>query len=202
MRPIPSLRAPRESLPPPVIAPTRPARPRVAGAFAPPTGPLPRAAQLAALGPVLCVHPARPGGQLAGWARAVRCVAGAATDSDGPREWLDFFDPEGLRCWRLYRLPDGDGPAWARLVAGLPHAADAAPDGLLARLWRGACSALREPPRSADVLRLHVAPNGALGASLVAVSGLGGWIAAQLACLEGAGNAARLRERCVAVDGS
>ncbi|MFZ5656403.1 MAG: Hemin transport protein [Pseudomonadota bacterium] len=169
---------------------------------APPRTRLPQAAQLAALGAVLCVYPAAPGGQLAGWARAVGCAAGAVADNDGPREWIDFFDAGGRRCWRLHRLPDSDAQAWARLVAGLPPAADPAAEGLLARLWQGAFAALREPPRAADVLRLHAAGGGALGASLVRVSDFGAWIAAQLARREGAINAAHLRERCGACVGA
>ncbi|TCZ80486.1 Hemin transport protein [Lysobacter sp. N42] len=166
--------------------------------LAPPRTRLPQAAQLAALGAVLCLYPVEPGGQLAGWARAVGCAVGAVTDNDGPREWIDFLDAAGRRCWRLHRLPDSDAAAWARLAAGLPAAADPAGEGLLARLWQGAITALREPPRAADVVRLHAAGDGALGASLVRVSDFGAGIAAQLARREGAVNAAHLRERCSA----
>ncbi len=59
----------------------------------------PAAAQLAALGPVLCLYRTQHGSELAGWQQAVRVEAHTGVDSDGLDERLLFYDAQGRCCW-------------------------------------------------------------------------------------------------------
>lgn len=152
---------------------------------------LPCARQLAALGTVLCLYRHQDGGELAGWARAVRVESRAGMDSDGMRESLAFFDHEGHCCWRLYLLPDSDFVAWDRLLALLPSREEAeAATGVGERLWRRLAGRLLGGQWQACVLRLHVVPaevrRPALAASLATVSALGAATAQRIARTEGA----------------
>lgn len=76
---------------------------------------LPDAAELADLGPVLCVWRSDLGGELDGWACARSAHAGALIHADGVLEWIVFRDPLTRACWRLYRMPDSDADAWQRV---------------------------------------------------------------------------------------
>lgn len=166
---------------------------------------LPRPGALAALGAVLCLHRARPGGELAGWTQAVRAEACSRIDSDGLSESLDFHDADGRCCWRLYLLPDSDFLAWEVLAASLPQARDPAPDGIAERLWRRVAQGLRAAPWQASVLRLQLPPiepgcavlhDGALAASLATVSAHGAAVAARIARSEGIERADLLHDCC------
>lgn len=169
---------------------------------------LPRPGQLAGLGAVLCLYPAGPGGDLAGWPRAARAQAHSRMDSEGLRESLHFFDAQGLCCWRLYLLPDSDFLAWEELVSGLPRDASATTTtgGLADRLWRRLAHGLSARAWQASVLRFRApgagpaasASAGALEASLATVSALSAAVAARIAHEEGAGNAAFVDECCCA----
>ena len=70
--------------------------------------PLPHPHELAALGAVLCLYRIQAGSELDGWSQAARVSSDSALDSDGLCESLQFFDRDGLCCWRLYLLPDTD----------------------------------------------------------------------------------------------
>src|SRR5690349_14682324 len=80
---------------------------------------LPTPAQLASLGPVLCLSRVQPGGSLAGWAESSRCEVACTVEPDGPYESIHFLDARGRPTWRLYLLPDSDFLAWDALVAQL-----------------------------------------------------------------------------------
>src|SRR5690606_13289891 len=86
--------------------------------------------QLAALGPVLCLHRA-DGSELAGWQQAVKVHACHGVDSEGVHESLCFSDAQGRCAWRLYLLPDSDFLAWDRLLAALPSRSAVAAEGSL-----------------------------------------------------------------------
>ena len=164
---------------------------------------LPRAQQLAALGTVLCLYRHQDGGELSGWARAVRVESRAGVDSDGLRESLAFFDHEGRCCWRLYLLPDSDFVAWDRLLALLPSRDEAeAATGVGERLWRRLAGRLLGGQWQASVLRLHAVPAEArrplLAASVAAVSPLGAVTAQRIARAEGAEQSIRVDDCCCA----
>lgn len=162
---------------------------------------LPRAQQLAALGTVLCLYRHQDGGELCGWARAVRVESRAGVDSDGLRESLAFFDHEGRCCWRLYLLPDSDFVAWDRLLALLPSREEAAAaSGVGERLWRRLAGRLLGGQWQACVLRLHVVPaevgRPVLAASPATVSPLGAATAQRIARAEGAEQNIRVDDCC------
>lgn len=164
---------------------------------------LPRAQQLAALGVVLCLYRHQEGSELSGWARAVRVESRAGLDSDGLRESLAFFDPEGRCCWRLYLLPDSDFVAWDRLLASLPSCGEAeAATGLGERLWRRMAGRLLGGQWQASLLRLHVVPaqvsRPLLAASPAVVSQLGAATAQRIARAEGAEQNIRVDDCCCA----
>lgn len=168
---------------------------------------LPRAQQLDALGPVLCLYRHQDGGELSGWARAVRVESRAGMDSDGLRESLAFFDHEGRCCWRLYLLPDSDFVAWDRLLALLPSCEEAeATIGVGERLWRRLAGCLRGGQWQACVLRLHVVPTQirrpVLAASPATVSPLGAATAQRIARAEGAEQNIRVDDCCRAQSAS
>jgi hypothetical protein len=164
---------------------------------------LPRAQQLAALGTVLCLYRHQDGGELSGWARAVRVESRAGVDSDGLRESLAFFDSEGRCCWRLYLLPDSDFVAWDRLLALLPSREEMeAATGVGERLWRRLAGRLLGGQWQACVLRLHVVPaevrRRVLAASPATVSPLGAATAQRIARAEGAEQSIRTDDCCCA----
>jgi hypothetical protein len=155
------------------------------------TAGLPRAQQLAALGKVLCLYRSQQGGELSGWAHAVRVESRTGVDSDGLRESLAFFDTEGRCCWRLYLLPDSDFLAWDRLLASLPSCDEAeATMGVGERLWRRLAGRLRGEQWQACILKLHAVPAATaqpvLAASLALISPLGAATAQRIAQAEGA----------------
>lgn len=164
---------------------------------------VPRAHQLAALGTVLCLYRPQDGGELAGWAQAIRVESRTGVDSDGLRESLVFFDAEGRCCWRLYLLPDSDFLAWDRLLDSLPCADEPeAATGVGERLWRRLAGRLLGGEWRSCVLQLHALPARTmppvLRASLTAVSPLGAETARRIAQAEGAGGNLRLDDCCCA----
>jgi hypothetical protein len=164
---------------------------------------LPRAQQLAALGTVLCLYRSEQGGELSGWAHAVRVESRTGVDSDGLRESLVFFDAEGRCCWRLYLLPDSDFLAWDRLLASLPCRDEVeATIGVGERLWRRLAGRLRGGQWQVCILKLHaVAATVAqpvLAASLAPVSPLGAATAQRIAQAEGADGHIRVDDCCCA----
>lgn len=150
----------------------------------------PTAAQVAALGPVLCLYRTQQGSELAGWQQAVRVQAHAGLDSDGLDERLLFFDAQGRCCWRLCLLPDSDFVAWDRLVASLPKGCDEGTAGLADRLWQRLAGRLLGGQWRACALQLHAVPQPAslpvLAASLSLMSALGVATARRIAHAEGA----------------
>jgi hypothetical protein len=88
---------------------------------------LPTHAELAALGPVLCVFCERYGGELAGWSRAAQARAHGGIDNDGWYEYIAFADADACDCWRLYLLPDSDLFAWECMRERLPQGDAASP---------------------------------------------------------------------------
>lgn len=164
---------------------------------------LPRAQQLAALGTVLCLYRPQQGGELSGWAHAVRVESRTGVDSDGLRESLVFFDAEGRCCWRLYLLPDSDFLAWDRLLASLPCRDEVeAAIGVGERLWRRLAGRMRGEQWQACILRLHAVPAAVaqpvLAASLAAVSPLGAATAQRIAQADGADGNIRVDDCCCA----
>lgn len=166
---------------------------------------LPTPRQLAALGTVLCLYRSGPGGELAGWSRAVRAEACAALDSDGMHECVSFHDADGDCCWKLYLLPDSDFLAWERLSLALPaqSAQDASAAGVGERLLRRLAGRVRGGHWQGSVLRLHalcVAPgmpsHSVLAASLASVSPLGAAAARRIARSQGADADALVDECC------
>lgn len=153
---------------------------------------LPLPAELAALGPVLCLYRAQHGGELCGWSQAVHACASSGLDSDGLREQVLFFDRDGRCCWRLCLLPDSDFLAWEEMAARLPAAAAGGRSGGVGeRLWRRLAGRLRGERWHASILRLHVlaaaqrhgqaAQSGALAAGLATLSPLGASTARRIA---------------------
>lgn len=168
---------------------------------------LPSPHRLAALGPLLCLYRAHAGGELGGWAQAVRAAACSGIDSDGLHESLLFFDRDDRCCWRLYLLPDSDFLAWERLASGLPahHAGDAAGSGIGERLWQRLAGRLRGDGWLGSALRLHalpIAPGFALhsppllAASVATLSPLGAGVARRIALGEGADDTALADDCC------
>lgn len=154
------------------------------------TDAFPAAAQLAALGPVLCLYRTQQGSELVGWQQAVRVQAHAGVDSDGLDERLLFFDAQGRCCWRLCLLPDSDFVAWDRLMASLPKGGGDAAAGLAERLWQRLAGRLLGGPWRACALQLHAVPRPTslpvLAASLSPMSPLGIATARRIARAEGA----------------
>lgn len=120
------------------------------------TARLPAPGRLAALGPVLCLHRAWSGGQLGGWARAVRAESAVEMDSDGVYEFLCFQDDAGRCCWQLYLLPETDFFAWEWLASRLPaRVPRPRPRDVAARLWSQLACGLRGEHWHAGAVRLH-----------------------------------------------
>ncbi len=168
---------------------------------------LPQPQQLAALGPLLCLYRPHAGGELGGWAQAVRAAACSGIDSDGLHESLLFFDREDRCCWRLYLLPDSDFLAWERLASSLPahHLRDAAGSGIGERLWQRLAGRLRGDGWLGSALRLHalpIAPGFALhappllAASVAMLSPLGAAAARRIALGENADESALADDCC------
>ncbi|MFZ5638447.1 MAG: Hemin transport protein [Pseudomonadota bacterium] len=156
---------------------------------------LPSAAELAALGTVLCVYARRYGGELGGWSRATGAELRCGIDSDGWHECLHFRDREGDCCWRLYLLPDSDFLAWERLQARLPvvEAKPATGDAISGRLWRRLSARVGVAPWQSSVIRLHALGRRRtlLAASPAPISPLGADMLQRLARIEGLEAAAR-----------
>lgn len=152
---------------------------------------LPPPQQLAALGPVLCVH---RGAVLDGWRAATGATHGVCVDADGVCEYLLLHDAAGRVCWRLYLLPDSDFLAWERLALTVADAArtDVECSGSLhTRLWRRLADNVTGAPWHASVLRLVVRHVGALSVPVLAahpagVSAAGLAMAQRVACRTGA----------------
>ena len=169
---------------------------------------LPHPQQLAALGPLLCLYRAHAGGELGGWAQAVRAAACSDLDSDGLQECLLFFDRDGRCCWRLYLLPDSDFLAWERLASCLPNRGEresATGGGIGERLWHRLAGRLRGADWLGSALRLHALPTSPgfalrapplLAASLATLSPLGAGVARRIALAEGADGAALADDCC------
>ena len=162
---------------------------------------LPQPQQLAALGAVLCQFRPRAGGELGGWAQAVRADACTRVDSDGVHERLVFMDAAGEVCWQLHLLPDTDFLAWERLGASLPaHRGSGSTGGIAQRLWR------RFAERDAwqlDALRLHMLPGApgfaalrVLAASPAPLSPLGAEVARRIARRQGIDAGAVIDDCC------
>ncbi|MBN6149950.1 Hemin transport protein [Xanthomonas sp. AmX2] len=162
------------------------------------TAPLPRPAQLAGLGTVLCLYRPQLGAELVGWSRAVRASSQLGVDSDGLRESLWFFDRHDQCCWRLYLLPDSDFVAWDALLSGLPQDPHPPADaGVAERLWRRLARRLGGDSWHARALRLHAA-EGELAASVATVSPLGATLARRIARLEAADGEVLVDDCCCA----
>ncbi len=150
---------------------------------------LPSAAELAALGTVLCVFSRRYGGELGGWVRATSAEVRCGIDSDGWHECLQFRDRNGDGCWRLYLLPDSDFLAWERLQARLPvfEAQPIAGEAVSSRLWRRLSARVGGESWQSNVIRLHALghPQPLLAASPAAISPLGAEMLQRLARIEG-----------------
>jgi len=168
---------------------------------------LPSPAQLAALGPLLGLYRAQAGGELGGWAQAVRAAACSGIDSDGLHECLLFFDRDDRCCWRLYLLPDSDFLAWERLASDLPahHARNAAESGIGERLWQRLAGRLRGDGWLGSALRLHALPTAPgfalhspplLAASVATLSPLGAAVARRIALGESADDSALADDCC------
>ncbi|MFT3806565.1 Hemin transport protein [Arenimonas sp.] len=122
-----------------------------------PTGACPcPAADLARLGPLLCLYPDCQTHVLAGWAGAVAVRPAVRIDSDGPQESLLFLDAASRPCWQLYLLPDSDYLAWDDVVAQL-HAIRSESTATASRTDPKACIQLTvgNPVWRACALRLH-----------------------------------------------
>jgi hypothetical protein len=163
---------------------------------------LPSAAELAALGTVLCVYSRRYGGELGGWRRATGAEVRCGIDSDGWHECLHFRDREGDCCWRLYLLPDSDFLAWERLQARLPvfEAKPATGEAISGRLWRRLSARVGGAPWQSSVIRLHALghPRTLLAASPAAISPLGAHMLQRLVRIEGLEAAERPLDEAVA----
>lgn len=161
---------------------------------------VPAAAQLAALGPVLCLYRAQQGSELAGWQQAVRVEAHTGVDSDGLDERLLFLDAQGRCCWRLCLLPDSDFVAWDRLVASLPAGRGDEAAGLADRLWQRLAGLLLGGQWRACALQLHAVPRPASlpvpAASLSLMSPLGVATARRIAHAEGADLETGMHDGC------
>ena len=122
-----------------------------------------------ALGPVLCLHPARhwpmqPPPPAAPWPLqpallGLLCASSARhaveIDREGPCEWLAFLESTGRPSFALGLLPDSDLLAWEGLVAALQPGASADASWSFrcerwrnrwrdAGRWRGSCARLAE----------------------------------------------------------
>lgn len=122
---------------------------------------MPAVSALAALGPVLCMHRAEHGNELAGWSRAVHAESRVRMDSEDVIESLHFFDAAGGCCWRLYLLPESDFLAWDRLQSRLPGCCDhELRSGIAERLWQRLAGTLRGGSWHLSTVRLHVVREG------------------------------------------
>jgi hypothetical protein len=167
--------------------------------------PLPHPHELAALGAVLCLYRIQAGSELDGWSQAVRVSSDSTLDSDGLCESLQFFDRDGVCCWRLYLLPDTDFLAWERLLAGMP-AQPRQPGhgvGIRERLWRRVARHLGGPVWRANVLRFHAPSAGPgfsgqslLAASLPRLSACGADVGRRIVCREGVDDAGMIDDCC------
>lgn len=166
--------------------------------------PLPHPHEFAALGAALCLYRTHAGSELDGWSQAVRVSSSSTLDSDGLCESLQFFDRDGVCCWRLYLLPDTDFLAWERLLAGLPvqHPPEHAPS-IRERLWRRVARRLGGPAWRANVLRFHAPPAGPgfagqslLAASLPRLSACGAQVARRIVRREGVDDAGLIEDPC------
>lgn len=167
---------------------------------------LPQPRQLAALGTVLCLHRVQTGGELAGWAQAVRAEARSSLDSDGLREYLSFYDRDGRCCWRLSLLPDSDFLAWEQLAATLSRRDEVRQGaGIGERLWSRLAGRMRGERWQASVLRLHAlrcspgfgfSEQSVLAASLAPLSTLGAVAARRIARDEGVEGEAFVEDCC------
>ncbi|KAB7769037.1 hypothetical protein [Xanthomonas maliensis] len=162
---------------------------------------LPRPAQLAALGAVLCLYRPALGDPAAGWRQAFTAATQRVLDSDGVHESLWFFDAQGQPCWRLCLLPDSDFLQWDRLLARLPElTAERLPDGVGERLWRRLAGRVRGDTWRATAVRLRQTQDRAQSLSLdpVGVSPLGAEISARIARLEGIDGHVAIDDCCCA----
>lgn len=170
-----------------------------------PASPLPQPHQLADLGALLCLYRARPGGELDGWAHAVRATYAGGLDSDGVRERLLFFDRDDRCCWQLHVLPDTDFLAWEYLVARVATQQESASMNVDERLWRRLAACMQAGQWLGSALRLHALPTGpgfalsptlVLAASPASLSLVGVAAARRIARSEGAGSHALEDECC------
>ena len=154
-----------------------------------PRAALPSAAELAALGTVLCVYTRRHGGELGGWSQAASAEVRCGIDSDGWHECLQFRDRGGDCCWRLYLLPDSDFLAWERIQLRLPvaDAWQAPAEAVASRLWRRLSARVAGEAWQSSVVRLHALrhPRPVLAASPAPVSPLGAEMLQRVARIEG-----------------
>jgi hypothetical protein len=165
-----------------------------------PQAALPSAAELAALGTVLCVYTRRHGGELGGWAQAASAEVRCGIDSDGWHECLQFRDGSGNCCWRLYLLPDSDFLAWERIQQRLPAAETwQAPDEAVAsRLWRRLSTRVGGEAWQTSIVRLHALrhPRPFLAASSAPLSRLGAEMLLRVARIEGLDAFPRVDDCC------
>lgn len=163
---------------------------------------LPDAAQLAALGSVLCLYRYDDTPPVRWWA-AGRARVHACVDATGAREWVSVHGASGHDArareddadddrLRFYLLPDTDFLAWERMTATLASAATqraAAVQSLHARLLTRVAARVRRARWQALPLRLQAQP-GAGGWRLTALpvdlSPLGRRVAETIARCEGA----------------
>lgn len=150
---------------------------------------LPSADALAALGTVLCLYRSRYGGELGGWAQAASAEVRCGIDSDGWYECVQFRDPNGICCWRLYLLPESDFLAWEQIQSRLPIIEASRPptEPVASRLWHRLSSRVDGERWQPSVVRLHALrhPRPSLAASLAPVSPLGAEMVQRVARIEG-----------------
>lgn len=172
--------------------------PQVASGI-PPAPALPSAAELSALGSVLCLYPSRHA-ELDGWRQAVRASTCSVPWADGAYESLRFHDADGRCCWRLCLLPDSDFLAWEALARRLPGTAPD-PAGVAERLWRRLAEGVSGIAWRGSILRLalddHDGP-ARLAACLSTPSLLGADLARRIAHAEGIVDGARFDDCCCA----
>ena len=161
---------------------------------------LPSAAELAALGTVLCVYRSRYGGELGGWARAISAEVRCGIDSDGWHECLQFQDSDGSCCWRLYLLPESDFLAWEQLHIRLPAAGPLGvpTETIASRLWHRLSTRIDGTGWQSSVVRLHAlhAPRPLLAVSPAPVSLLGAAMIHRIARIEGLDAATGVDDCC------
>lgn len=150
---------------------------------------MPSADALAALGTVLCLYRSRYGGELGGWAQAASAEVRCGIDSDGWHECVQFRDPDGICCWRLYLLPESDFLAWEQIQSRLPavEASRSPIQPVASRLWHRLSARVDGERWQPSVVRLHALrhPRLSLAASLAPVSPLGAEMVRRVARIEG-----------------